>query len=385
MRILAAMKVPMWLLRLLMSYLEHRKMILRFRGCSSDPKAMPGGMPQGTLLGVILYILYINPVGFPAEVTIKLSDELHNYWNVLDPVPNLLQNEDSLPQSLQSIKFMDDATIQESISLKTTLATNRDRSGPLPFWELGHQQNHGLLLPASNSLLQNQIDKIKTLSDNREMLLNSDKTCLFIVNFTQKYQFVPLLVIPGSSSPINRVLQTKLLGYWFTHDMKTRKHVHHMLSICYKRIWAIRKLKQAGVSDFDILHFYFMKIRSVLESNCVVYHPMITQEENNDIERIQKIVLKIILENRYEDYHQACLLLDVQNLQLRRIKLSLNFGLKCISNNKFKNLFEINTNSTIRNPERYVVPFAKSTRYYNSPKLYITRLLNNHFSQDKVT
>ena len=158
-----------------------------------------------------------------------------------------------------------------------------------------------------------------------------------------------------------------------------------MLSICYKRIWAIRKLKQAGVSDLDILHFYFMKIRSVLESNCVVYHPMITQEENNDIERIQKIVLKIILENRYEDYHQACLLLDVQNLQLRRIKLSLNFGLKCISNNKFKNLFEINTNSTIRNPERYVVPFAKSTRYYNSPKLYITRLLNNHFNQDKVT
>ena len=155
------------------------------------------------------------------------------------------------------------------------------------------------------------------------MSLNSDKTCLFIVNFTQKFQFRPLLTIPGCTLPIERVLQTKLLGYWFTHDMKTKKHVDHILSICYKRIWAVRKLKQSGVSDLDILHFYFMKIRSVLESNCVVYHPMLTQEESHDIERIQKIVLKIILDNRYVDYHQSCLLLNVQSLQLRRVKLSL--------------------------------------------------------------
>ena len=73
------MKVPMWLIRLILSYLENRKMILRFRGCSSNPKDMPGGMPQGTLLGVILYILYINPVGFPSEITTVISDILHEY------------------------------------------------------------------------------------------------------------------------------------------------------------------------------------------------------------------------------------------------------------------------------------------------------------------
>ena len=65
MRILMTMKVPHWLIRLILSYLEKRKMILRFRGCVSDPEEIPGGMPQGTLLGVILYILYIIRVGFP--------------------------------------------------------------------------------------------------------------------------------------------------------------------------------------------------------------------------------------------------------------------------------------------------------------------------------
>ena len=126
-----------------------------------------------------------------------------------------------------------------------------------------------------------------------------------------------------------------------------------------------------------------MKIRSVLESNCAVYHPMLTQEELYDIERIQKIVLKIILDNRYVDYHQSCLLLNVQSLQLRRVKLSLTFSLKCLQSSKFKNLFKINTHTSVRNPEKFNVPFAKSTRYFNSPRLYITRLLNDHFRQGK--
>ena len=220
-------------------------MILRFRGCSSDPEDMPGGMPQGTLLGVILYILYINPVGFPAEATINISEDIHEYWKVLDNVPTIPPNDHTLPDSVQSIKFMDDATLQERINLTRELATNCDRSGPLPFWELGLKQDNGKVLPKSNSELQNQIDLIKELSDQREMSLNTDKTCLFVVNFTHKYQFRPLLQIPGCDSIVDRVRETKLLGYWFTHDMKTHRHVEHILSISYKRIWAIRKLKKA--------------------------------------------------------------------------------------------------------------------------------------------
>ena len=384
MRILISLKVPMWLLRLIMSYLENRKMILRFRGCSSDPEDMPGGMPQGTLLGVILYILYINPVGFPAEATINISEDIHEYWKVLDNVPTIPPNDHTLPDSVQSIKFMDDATLQERINLTRELATNCDRSGPLPFWELGLQQDNGKVLPKSNSELQNQIDLIKELSDQREMSLNTDKTCLFVVNFTHKHQFRPLLQIPGCDSIVDRVLETKLLGYWFTHDMKTHRHVEHILSISYKRIWAIRKLKKACVPPVDILHFYFMKIRSVLESNCVVYHSMLTQDNINDIERVQKIVLRVILDDQYVDYHNGCLNLNLQTLQVRRTKLSLNFGLKCIASDKFNHLFKLNSHISIRNPDRFDVPFAKTSRFYDSPKLYLTRLLNSYFRNEET-
>ena len=78
---------------------------------------------------------------------------------------------------------MDDATLQEKINLKNDLATNIDRSGPLPCWELGAKQVNGKVLPKENSLLQLKINKIKQLSDSREMTLNTSKTCLFHPTF----------------------------------------------------------------------------------------------------------------------------------------------------------------------------------------------------------
>ena len=275
---------------------------------------------------------------------------------------------------------MDDATIQEKINLKTELATNLDCSGPLPSWELGPNQKNGLILPAQNTELQEQINIIKHLSDSREMTLNSSKTCLFIVNFTKSHQFRPLLQIPGCEYVIDRVFETKLLGYWFSTDMKTDRHVEHILSISYKRIWTIRKLKRAGISNEDILYFYYIKIRSVLESNCVAYHSMLTKENSDNIERIQKIVLRIIMDEDYSDYHHACLTLNVQTLSTRRTKLCLSFALKCLKSENHRHLFKLNTHANLRNPEKFDVPYAHTTRYFNSPKLYLTRLLNNHFS-----
>ena len=157
MRILIALKVPQWLLWVTLSYLQNSKMILRFRNCCSDPKCLPGGCPQGTLIGVILYILYINP------------------------------------------------TLQESIDLTSALATKLDWTGPLPWWE-----SSGKLLLNENTILQPAIETMKTISDDREMILNPDKTKLMIVNFSS-INFQSLLYIPGSPQKIDLCSETKLL------------------------------------------------------------------------------------------------------------------------------------------------------------------------------
>ena len=365
-RILITMKVPMWLIRIIISYLEKRKMILGFRGCSSATKDMPGCTPQGTLLAVILYILHISHVGFPAEVTNKVSDVVHKYWDILENIQSTVQNDDEkLPDSLQSIKFMDDATIQESIDLEA---------------ELVNDSIDNLILPKEHTEIQNQIDIIKKLSDEREMSMNANKTFLLVNNFTHNHQFIPHLQIPGSGDTIKTKNETKLLGYWLTSDVKPHRHVKHILDIAYKRLWAVTRLKNAGVPDFDILHFFNIKIRSVLETNCPVFHPMLTQENKDDIERIQKIVLKIIMGYKYTSYEDACKTYMVESLNTRRSKICLSFALKCMQSKKFQHMFELNPVNT---HEKYRVPFAHTSRYQNSPKIYLTKILNNYHGNQK--
>ena len=58
------MGVPVWLLRIVMSFLEGRTMVVRHKGATSSSRALPGGGPQGTLLGLLLFIVLINDVGF---------------------------------------------------------------------------------------------------------------------------------------------------------------------------------------------------------------------------------------------------------------------------------------------------------------------------------
>ena len=380
MRILIAMKVPQWLLRLLLSYLQNRKMILRFRKCSSSPKDLPGGCPQGTLIGVILYILYINPIGFPGEITLTVNDLLVNYWKRLDSVPDLHPQNLHHPNSMNSVKFMDDASVQEAIDLNTALATKLDRSGPLPWWE-----SSGKLLPNQNTLLQSEIIKIKQISDQREMVLNPKKTKLLIVNFTNLHQYQSLLTIPESSSPIELTFETKLLGYWLTSDMKPSLHVSHILKIAYSRLWALRKLKTAGVHDQDILFFFNMKIRSVLEYSAPIFTSMMSNENILDIERIQKIALKIILSERFTDYSTACKILNVTSLEQRRLDLSLSFALKCIKSPQHKHLFKQKKSPyySLRNLKSFEEPFCHTERYRSSPLPFLIRLVNNHFKQSK--
>ena len=46
-------------------------------------------------------------------------------------------------------------------------------------------------------------------------------------------------------------------------------------------------------------------IRSFLEQSCDLWHSSLTLEDSNDLERIKKSAVKIILQEDYEDYEKA--------------------------------------------------------------------------------
>ena len=64
---LGDMVVPGWLLKIVVGFLSDRELVAGYKGAKSKNKKMPGGGPQGTVLGLFLYLILINDTGFADE------------------------------------------------------------------------------------------------------------------------------------------------------------------------------------------------------------------------------------------------------------------------------------------------------------------------------
>ena len=56
------MHCPNWLLKIIISFLSNRTLVLHYGGQMSKSKNLPGGSPAGSLLGGIIFIVKFNGV-----------------------------------------------------------------------------------------------------------------------------------------------------------------------------------------------------------------------------------------------------------------------------------------------------------------------------------
>ena len=107
-----------------------------------------------------------------------------------------------------------------------------------------------------------------------------------------------------------------------------------------------------------------------------------TKGEQKDLERIQKVALRIILKDSYSTYSEALVLTGLDTLSSRRSQLCLNFAKKCLKGDKTKDMFPVNTNTTnTRNHEVYQVTNAKTGRLAKSAIPFMQRLLNANYKK----
>ena len=109
---------------------------------------------------------------------------------------------------------------------------------------------------------------------------------------------------------------------------------------------------------------------------------MMTVENTNDIERVQKNVVRMILGKRFTNYEEGLTFLELETLVERREKLCLTFALKCLASHKYKDWFQLTpkTDNYLRETRKLLEPQCQTDRYRNSPKVYLTRILNEYFS-----
>ena len=356
---LSDLGVPSWLLRLVIAFLKDRTMVVKYKSAVSDPRCLPGGGPQGTLLGLLLFIRLINDLGFDDQ-----SNEVGEIITCKRRIKEL---------NLLHLKFVDDFSIAEAVNMRKQLSMLPVDSRPQPD---NYHDRTGHTLEPRNSRVYSQLVQTEKYAAKHKMKINYKKTKLMLFNPGQAMDFHPRFQLGGHS--IEMVEESKLLGVIIRSDLSWSSNTNYMVARANRKLWFLRRLKALGANKDDLKEVYIKQIRSILEYAAPVWHSSLTLEDSRQIERVQKSAIKIIQGQRYQSYTTALSHMHLEALYTRRNELCRKFARKCWRSNKFNNWFKCDNRVTITRQQnkKLCEVFSRTLRYEKSPISYFTKLLN---------
>ena len=342
---LADMKVPGWLLQILISYLTGRNMFMRYRGTTSSVRHLPGSTPQGAFLGILLFLVIFN--GALLRPAIPRLTEFH-------------------------LKYVDDLSMLSAINLTSDLVDDPvDRLKPLCFAE-----RFGKILRPGGAI-QNNLLSLHEFTTNKMLKIKETKTCAIKFNVSKTLDFPTELEIPGFKNYISMTEQVKLLGIIISSDLKWEANTSYICNKALKKMWVLRRLKTLDVDISFLIDVYKKEVRSLLEIAVPAWHGGLTVCQSDEIERVQKTAMCIILGERLPS-EEARDILGLELLSERRQKICKNFAKKTLSS-KHSDMFEKNSNAKhyeTRFRNQFTHSKCNTQRFYNSPINHLTRILN---------
>ena len=123
-----------------------------------------------------------------------------------------------------------------------------------------------------------------------------------------------------------------------------------------------------------------------MEQSSVVWSSAITRKNINELERVQKVAIRLISKSE-EPYKEKLKELNLETLQERRNKLSVRFADKCVKNPKTKPMFKKNIKEhtmKLRNKEKYHVTHARTVRLQKSSIQVMTKHLNKKHKENEL-
>ena len=324
----------------LVSYFQDRRMIVKWRNKLSTVRNLPGGGPQGSRIGSIEYDSQSN------------------------------DNTEFLSQD-DKYKFVDDLSVLEIINLITVGLTSYNFKQHVAS-DIGVEQ---LFLPAQNIQSQDHMNTICDWTNDRKMKINEDKCNVMVFNETESLFATR---IHANETLIETITDTKLLGTIVSTDLTWHKNTQYLTKKGYVRMTILRKLYEYDIPQEDLVQIYCLYIRSIVEYNSNIWFSSITQEESEDLERVQRCATRIILKHEYTTYEEALQKLKLQKLSERRVEQATSFAQKCTKHSRMKDMFPLNdkSNQNLRNIEKYEVKFARTARLFNTSIPAMQRLLN---------
>ena len=315
------LQVPGTLLLWLINYLSncHQRVILN--GSSLTWLSVKSGVPQGSILAPLLFLIYINDL-----CNIPLS-----------PGTRLMM-------------FADDILLFKPISM-----------------------------PYDAALFQADVNLVNDWVCNNHLTINANKTKFMLISRRRNLSknFPPLYI---NNIRIESVSHFKYLGVWISEDLTWSKHVE---SICCKvcRIlgYMFRTFSPHCNQD-SIIALYKCQVLPILEYAFVVWDPHLKRDQQL-LESVQLFATRMAARSWTSDSESLNHHFQLPSLSSRRIYFKALSTYKCLNSYIFcpPGNFSLYANPNLRvcHCKQLVVPFAKTSVFYNSFFISSARLWNS--------
>lgn len=255
--------LPSTIVNWIKSYLHSRVQFVDINGSHSDFLPVNSGVPQGSVLGPLLFLIYINDVVSCVKEGVEIR------------------------------LFADDCL------LSSTINSSNDQQ-----------------------ILNDSLDAINNWCDLWDMKLNTEKTVFMrITNKKQPHEHQYTI----NGLPISRTDSFKYLGVTITSNLTWSSHILKVCASARRKLGLLRHKLKNSPANIKLLA-YTSIVRPCLEYACVVWDPH-TKKDIDNLEKIQRLAVRFIYNRyrRHDSPTELMKINKIPTLESRRKMNRLKF------------------------------------------------------------
>ena len=269
--LLASSNLPLPLLNWLHSYLLNRTQCVVVNGSSSSSLLVSSGVPQGSILGPLLFLIYVN----------GLTDL------PFSPLTRL-------------ILYADDILIFKPISSS-----------------------------ADMSYFQSDLDSISSWLSSHFLQINSSKSKYILFSHKSSY-FDSFSKLTISQSPIERVSSFRYLGIILSSSLSWSPHISFVCNKSRKILGLLFRHFSPHSSPSTLIRLYISLVRPILEYGSIIWVPS-SPTLSHSLDSVQLFALKIASKFRSSLIPIILSEFNLPSLASRRQKANSSFFLNSIT------------------------------------------------------